>query len=81
MIKKYENGIILEKINDTTAKVFIPLKIIVKNGMPNFLKLLKEDMNFKGKYFTQYDSNMNKDGFTAYFHNNIIPYSEFSKKG
>lgn len=81
MLKKYDNGIILEKINDTTAKVFIPLKLIIKNGMPNFLKLLNEEMDFKGKYFTQYNSNMNNEGFTAYFHNNIIPYSEINKKG
>lgn len=81
MIRKYDNGIILEKINDTTAKIFIPLKLIVKNGMPNFIKLLNEDMDFKGKYFTQYNSNMDKDGFTAYFYNNIIPFNELNKKG
>lgn len=81
MIRKYDNGIILEKINDTTVKIFIPLKLIVKNGMPNFIKLLNEDIDFKGKYFTQYNSNMDKDGFTAYFCNNIIPYSELNKKG
>lgn len=81
MIRKYDNGIILEKINDTTAKIFIPLKLIIKNGMPNYLKLLNDDLDFKGKYFTQYDSNMDTNGFTAYYHNNIIPFNELNKKG
>ena len=79
MIVKYDNGMILEKINDNTAKVFVPLKLILNNEMPNFLHLLNDVFGFNCKYFRQYKSNMNKEGYTIYFYTNIIPLSEIKK--
>lgn len=74
----YNDGTVIERINENAVKITIPLKLIVKKGMPDNLQRLKDDFNFYGKYHYVYKTIFTENEFIEYSCINVIP---FNKRG